>query len=126
MSMGAGVDGGSELVPEVVWASMVSMSVVGGLLMSMLIPGMSIFVAGISGAGACFVCACVERAASMASGSEIAASLCMGIFLLWKTALRRDSAEARCETWRGQSGIRFEARSEAGREAAQRVLRRRV
>jgi hypothetical protein len=88
--MATGVDGGSALVPEVVWLSSASMRVVGGFIMSMSIPGIDIcafgFMPCMFGMG-CFVWAQVESVTDKTSGSRIVAGLWSMEFLLLKTAL---------------------------------------
>src|SRR5271155_941042 len=56
MIMGTGVEAGSMLVPEEVWASSASIRVVGGLDMSMLMSislGLGFSIPGMSGIGLC-------------------------------------------------------------------------
>src|ERR1700746_1351446 len=88
MIMDVGVDAGSMLVPELVWASSVSMRVVGDFIifMSVLIGvagaacgmgicGEGMSMPGMGGMGGCLVCARRGSAASKTSGSNVVACL---------------------------------------------------
>src|SRR6266851_6108463 len=88
MSMETGVEGGSTLVPELVWLSSASMRVVAGFIMFMFMSigvagafcGMGICmdcvsIPGMSGMGDCLVCAWMEGTANRTSGSNVVASL---------------------------------------------------
>src|SRR6266566_4787653 len=88
MNMETGVEGGSMLVPEVMWASSASMRLVGGFIMfiSVFICGAEVFccigicmdcisIPGMLGMGGCLVCAWMGSAANRTSGSNVVASL---------------------------------------------------
>jgi hypothetical protein len=115
MIMDVGVDAGSMLVPELVWASSVSMRVVGGFIMFMSvligvagafcgmgICGEGMFMPGMSGTGGCVVCARRGSAASKTSGSNLVACLwgmvipsledCVIGRQRWENAERRERA----------------------------------
>src|SRR5258707_10248159 len=92
MSMETCVEGGSTLVPELVWLSSASMRVVAGFIMFMFM-FMSMFIGvagafcgmgicmdcksipGMSGMGDCLVCAWMEGATNRTSGSNVVSSL---------------------------------------------------
>ncbi len=82
MSMETGVDGGSMLVPELVWRSSASMRVVGGVIMFIEVAGAfcgidicgeCMSIPGMSGGGGCLVCALVGTVANRTSENEVAA-----------------------------------------------------
>src|SRR5258705_10564994 len=88
MSMETGVEGGSMLVPELVWLSSASMRLVGGFIMfmSMFIGAAGVFccagicmdcisMPGMSGMRDCLTCAWMEGAVNRTSGSNVVASL---------------------------------------------------
>src|ERR1700722_6824209 len=81
MSIALGVEGGSMLVPELVWLSSASTRLVGGFIMSIpfgaagAVWGMDSCMEGMSDAEGCWVCASVKVAENRTNGSRVAASI---------------------------------------------------
>jgi hypothetical protein len=94
MSMETGVDGGSALVPEVVWLSSDSMRVVGGFIMlgCIMLLGMFMVMPGASGMFGCGFWAMRDRGDDRTSERKIAGRMRgMTVFLLrarWRLMAR--------------------------------------
>jgi hypothetical protein len=108
MSMETGVDGGSALVPEVVWLSSDSMRVVGGFIMLgcmfMVMPGAS----GISGMEGCGFWAMRYRGDERTSERKIAGRMRGMTGISPECAVAADGARVRgrCEAAVAQEEIR--------------------